>query len=250
MKTKRFLIFASLALTLVVNGLANTLPINGLTTGEVSDQFPILFVPAGYVFSIWGLIYLALIGFAIYSVTPKGKANPDVDKITTWFVASNIFNTLWIFLWHYQQFVMTLVPIIGLLISLLVIYLRLGIGKTQRPLTEKLLVATPFSIYLGWATVAVVANISQALYFIGWRGAPLSAPVWTVIMLAVATSLGVLMIFLRKEVAYPLVLVWAFVGIWVKHGDTPVVAITALVAAILLAVLTFGRWLLKKKPAA
>ncbi len=250
MKTKRFLIFASLALILVVNGLANTLPINGLTTGEVSDQFPILFVPAGYVFSIWGLIYLALIGFAIYSVTPKGKANPDVDKITTWFVASNIFNTLWIFLWHYQQFVMTLVPIIGLLISLLVIYLRLGIGKTQRPLTEKLLLATPFSIYLGWATVAVVANISQALYFIGWRGAPLSAPVWTVIMLAVATSLGVLMIFLRKEVAYPLVLVWAFVGIWVKHGDTPVVAITALVAAILLAVLTFGRWLLKKKPAA
>jgi len=250
MKTKRFLIFASLALTLIVNGLANTLPINGLTTGEVSDQFPILFVPAGYVFSIWGLIYLALIGFAIYSVTPKGKANPDVDKITTWFVASNIFNTLWIFLWHYQQFVMTLVPIIGLLISLLVIYLRLGIGKTQRPLTEKLLVATPFSIYLGWATVAVVANISQALYFIGWRGAPLSAPVWTVIMLAVATLLGVLMIFLRKEVAYPLVLVWAFVGIWVKHGDTPVVAITALVAAILLAVLTFGRLLLKKKPAA
>lgn len=250
MKTKRFLIFASLALTLIVNGLANTLPINGLTTGEVSDQFPILFVPAGYVFSIWGLIYLALIGFAIYSVTPKGKANPDVDNITTWFVASNIFNTLWIFLWHYQQFVMTLVPIIGLLISLLAIYLRLGIGKTQRPLTEKLLVATPFSIYLGWATVAVVANISQALYFIGWRGAPLSAPVWTVIMLAVATLLGVLMIFLRKEIAYPLVLVWAFVGIWVKHGDTPVVAITALVAAILLAVLTFGRLLLKKKPAA
>ena len=250
MKTKRFLIFASLALTLIVNGLANTLPINGLTTGEVSDQFPILFVPAGYVFSIWGVIYLALIGFAIYSVTPKGKANPDVDNITTWFVASNIFNTLWIFLWHYQQFVMTLVPIIGLLISLLAIYLRLGIGKTQRPLTEKLLVATPFSIYLGWATVAVVANISQALYFIGWRGAPLSAPVWTVIMLAVATLLGVLMIFLRKEIAYPLVLVWAFVGIWVKHGDTPVVAITALVAAILLAVLTFGRLLLKKKPAA
>ncbi len=249
MKTKRFLIFASLALTLIVNGLANTLPINGLTTGEVSDQFPILFVPAGYVFSIWGLIYLALIGFAIYSVTPKGKANPDVDNITTWFVASNIFNTLWIFLWHYQQFVMTLVPIIGLLISLLAIYLRLGSGKTQRPLIEKLLVATPFSIYLGWATVAVVANISQALYFIGWRGAPLNAPVWTVIMLAVATLLGVLMIFLRKEVAYPLVLVWAFIGIWIKHGETPVVALTALGAAILLAVLTFGRLLLKKKPA-
>ncbi len=246
MKSKRIIMILSLVLVLVVNTLANTLPINGVTTGEVSDQFPILFVPAGYVFSIWGLIYVALIAFAIYSVTPKGLANEKIDSIAWWFVAANVFNASWIFLWHYMLFTLTLIPIFGLLISLIAIYLKLRIGVEKRTLSETLLVSAPFSIYLGWATVAVVANVSQALYNLGWNGAPLTAPIWTVIMLSVASLLGVLMIFLRHEVTYPLVLVWAFIGIWVKHGDTPLVAIIALVLAIALFVLTLGRWIVSK----
>lgn len=243
MKRNRILMIISLVLVLVVNGLANILPINGLTTGEVSDQFPILFVPAGYVFSIWGLIYLALIIFAVYILTPKGLENPEMDGIAGWFIAANVFNASWIFLWHYMQFTLTLIPIFGLLISLLAIYLKLKIGIQKRNWREIIFVTAPFSIYTGWATVAVVANVSQALYNLGWRGEPLTPPLWTVIMLAVATLLGVLMIFLRKEVIYPLVLTWAFIGIWVKHGDVPLVAVTALIAAILLAVLALGRWI-------
>ena len=246
MKKKRIWMILSLLIVLVVNFLANTLPINGLTTGEVSDRFPILFVPAGYVFSIWGLIYLALFAFAIYIITPKGLANEKIDQIAGWFVAANLFNAVWIFLWHYLQFTLTLIPIFGLLISLIAIYLRLEIGIVKRSFWKKLLVATPFSIYLGWATVAVVANVSQVLYNSGWRGEPLSQPVWTVIMLAVASILGVLMIFFRREVAYPLVLSWAFVGIWVKHGDVPLVAITALAAAVTLAILALGRWIFSR----
>ena len=242
MKNKRLIMILSLVLTLVVNILANALPINGLTTGEISDQFPILFVPAGYVFSIWGLIYLALIGFAIYTITPNGRQDEKIDAIAWWFVAANLFNAAWILLWHYLQFTLTLIPIFGLLISLAGIYLILNIGKSERKLVRKLLVELPFSIYLGWGTVAVVANVSQALYFNGWRGAPLSEPLWAVIMLVVASILGLLMIFTRKEVAYPLVLTWAFVGIWVAQGETPLVAVTALVGAILLAVLALGRW--------
>ena len=238
MKTNRIIMGLSLIIVLGVNILANALPINGVTTGEISDQFPILFVPAGYVFSIWGLIYVALIGFTIYSFTPKGQKNELIDAIAGWFVAANLFNTAWIFLWHYQQFALTLIPIFGLLISLIAIYLRLRVGKKARAWVEKLLVAAPFSIYLGWATVAVVANVSQFLYTTGWRGAPLTEAVWTVIMLIIASLLGVLMIFLRREVAYPLVLVWAFVGIWNKQGETPLVALTALTLAGVLAVLT------------
>jgi translocator protein len=251
MKINRILMVLSLVLVLVVNFLANALPINGVTTGEVSDQFPILFVPAGYVFSIWGLIYLALIGFVIYSLLPKGRKDQRIDAIAGWFVASNLFNTAWVFLWHYQQFVLTLIPIFGLLVSLILIYLRLQVGKKPHSWIDKLLVAAPFSIYLGWATVAVVANVSQALYFIGWRGEPLTMPFWTVLMLLIASILGVLMIFLRKEVAYPLVLVWAFVGIWVKHGDTPSVAISALTLAGILGTLTLikGVLNLKSRPA-
>ncbi len=238
----RILIVGSLLLTLGVNFLANALPLNGLSTGEISDSFPILFVPAGYVFSIWGLIYLSLSAFAIYSVTKAGLADPRVDAIAGWFALSNIFNLVWIFLWHYLQFTLTLIPILGLLISLVVIYLKLRAGGEAQDWQGKYLVNLPFSIYLGWATVAVVANISQGLYALGWRGAPLTEALWAVILLAVATLLGVLMIFLRKEVAYPLVLVWAFVGIWVKQAATPLVATTALAGAILLGVLALGRW--------
>lgn len=238
----RILIVGSLLLTLGVNFMANALPLNGLSTGEISDSFPILFVPAGYVFSIWGLIYLGLSAFAIYSVTKPGLADPRVDAVAGWVTAANVFNLVWIFLWHYQQFPLTLVAITGLLVSLIAIYLKLGIGRGKQDRQSKLLVDTPFSIYLGWATVAVVANISQVLYYLGWRGAPLTEPLWAVILLGVASLLGVLMVFLRKEVAYPLVLVWAFVGIWVKQAATPLVATTALVGAILLAVLALGRW--------
>ncbi len=241
MKTKRLFMLLSLVITLVVNGLANTLPINNLTTGEISDRFPILFVPEGYVFSIWGLIYLALIAFAVYTLTPKGMKDGRIDDIAWWFVAANLFNTSWILLWHYLNFPMTLVAIIGLLISLVAIYLMLGFGKVDWSRTEKLVVELPFGIYLGWATVAVVANVSQVLYYAGWRGAPLTEPAWAVIMLVVASVLGLLMIFTRKEIAFPLVLTWAFIGIWVKQSETPAVAITALVGAILLAVLAVGR---------
>ena len=127
---------------------------------------------------------------------------------------------------------------------LLAIYLKLRVGLEKRSVMDRLLVEVPFSIYLGWITVATVANVSQVLYdSLGWQGSPLSAPIWAVVMLVVAALLGGLMIFLRKEVAYPLVLVWAFVGIWVKQGGTPLVAWSALVGAILLGVLALGRWL-------
>jgi len=183
----------------------------------------------------------------VYSLTPKGLADTKIDAIAGLFVAMNLFNASWILLWHYLQFTLTLIPIFGLLISLIVIFLKLQIGIEKRPLTQTLLVNIPFGIYLGWATVAVVANVAQVFYTWGWRGAPLTAPVWTMIMLGVASLLGLLMIFLQRQVAYPLVLVWAFIGIWVKHGSTPLVATTAMVLAIIFGVFTFGRMLFLKR---
>jgi hypothetical protein len=250
MKINRLFMILSFILVLVVNLLGGFAGINGKTTGEISDAYPILFVPAGYVFSIWSLIYILLIAFNIYIITPKGKADPQIDSISVWVILSNLFNAAWILLWHYELFVLSAVAIVGLLVSLIAIYLKLRIGTQKRNFFEILFVSAPFSVYLGWATVAVVANISQVLYFLGWRGAPLTEAIWTVIMLGVASLIGVLMIFFRKEVLYPLVLTWAFVGIWVKHGSTPAVALTALIAAIFIASLSLGRWIadLVKKP--
>lgn len=243
MKLRPALNLLALFATVAVNGLANGLPINGVTTGEVSDSFPVLFTPAGYVFAIWGLIYLLLTGFAIYQVLPAQQNNPRLERIGYWFVASSFFNSIWIFLWHYGQFLLTMVAMLGLLISLVVIYLRLGIGShRQSSWTEKLLVDLPFSVYLGWISVATVANASVMLYDLGWNGGPIGPQFWTVAVLLVAAGLGIAMILRRGEVAYPLVLAWAFVGITVNQGETPLVAWTALLAAgALLILLVFNR---------
>lgn len=211
-------------LTVAVNGLANALPINGQTTGEISDRFPVYFVPAGYVFAIWGIIYLGLLGFVIYQLLPGQRDNPRLQRIGWWFVAGCLANAAWIFFWHYEVFPVTLVLMLVLLASLLAIYLRLGIGRMQVARAEKWLVDVPFSIYLGWITVATVANVTDVLYILGWNGGPISPPAWAVIMLVVATVLAAAMSFTRRDIAYVLVIVWAFVGIAVKQSTTPLVA--------------------------
>jgi len=227
----------------VVNGLANGLPLNGITTKEISDSFPLLFTPAGYVFSIWGVIYLLLLGFVIYQALPSQRDNPRLERTGYWFAASSILNSAWIFLWHYGLIPLTLLVMLGLLGSLIVIYLRLRIGQEKVTGWEKYLVNLPFSVYLGWISVATIANFSVFLYDLGWNGGGIAPEVWTMAVVAVAAVLGAIMIRTRREVAYPLVLVWAFVGISVKQADAlPVVAAALIGAASLLVWLAISRW--------
>ena len=221
--------------TIVVNALANILPFNGQETGAISDRFAIYFVPAGYVFSIWGLIYLGLIAYAVFQALPAQRENPRLGSIGGLFLLSSVANIAWIFLWHYEVFAATLPVMLVLLGSLIAIYLRLGIGRTSVSRAETWMVRVPFSVYLGWITVATVANATQLLYFLGWNGGALGPEVWTVIMLAVAVVLAWLMAITRRDVAYLLVLVWAFIGIATKHAGTPVVSAAAWVATVLVA---------------
>jgi hypothetical protein len=225
--------------TIVINGLANALPLNGLTTGEISDRFQVYFVPAGYVFSIWGVIYLALIGFAVYQLLPAQRENPRLARVGYLFAASCVANIAWLFLWHYEQFELTLVAMVALLILLIAIYLHLGIGRTA-PAAERWLVHVPFSIYLGWITVATVANVTSLLDYLNWGGWGISPQVWAVIMLVVAGAIAAGVSFTRGDVAYMLVILWAFAGIGVKQGDTAVVGgaawvMTALMGLVLVA---------------
>ena len=231
----------ALIITIVVNGLANALPINGVTTAEVSDSFPVYFVPAGYVFAIWGVIYLALLSLAIYQLLPAQRENRRLERIGGWFAVGCLANAAWIFFWHYRIFPVTLILMLVLLASLLAIYLRLGIGRSEVSRVEKWLVDVPFSIYLGWITVATVANVTDVLYYLGWNGAPLSPQTWAAIMLVIAAALAVAMALMRRDIAYVLVIVWAFVGIAIKQAATPVVAWSAWVlAAVALVTLGFG----------
>lgn len=232
-------------ITLAVNGLANALPINGKTTGAISDQFPVLFVPAGCVFAIWGVIYLGLIAFAVYQLLPAQADNARLKRIGWWFAIGSLANAAWILFWHYEIFPVTLVLMLTLLVSLLIIYTRLSKGRNEASRAERWMVDLPFSIYLGWITVATVANAADVLYSLGWNGAPLSPQLWTVVMLLVATALAVLMGLRHFDIAYVAVIVWAFVGIVVKQRAIPLVAwsaaLLAVIAAAAAATATFRR---------
>lgn len=234
---RQVLVIVSVVATIVVNVLANTLPINGLNTGEISDSFAVFFVPAGYVFSIWGLIYLGLAAYAVYQALPAQAHNPDLRAIGYLFVLSSLANIGWIFLWHYQYFPLTVVFMVALLVSLIAIYLRLDIGRKQVSNGMRWLVHLPFSIYLGWITVATIANVTDLLFYWDWSGWGISPEAWTVIMLTIATVVGGLMSFTRGDIAYALVLIWAFSGIAIKHSDTSTVATAAWIATAATAIL-------------
>ena len=232
----------------VVNGLATALPLNGQNTGEISDRFRVFFVPAGYVFSIWGVIYLALLGFTVYQAMPSQRENPRLRRIGYLFALSSLANLVWIFLWHYNLFPLTLIVMLGLLACLIAIYLRLDIGRAQVSTVERWLINVPFSIYLGWITVATIANATSLLYYLGWNGFGIDPQVWAIAMLAAGLVIAAWMARSRGDIAYLLVLVWAFAGIGVKQAAAAPVAAVAWENAALVAVLVIAV-LLSRRPA-
>ncbi len=235
-----------LAITLVINTLAVTLPLGGRTTAEISDSFNVLFVPAGYVFSIWGLIYLALIGFTVFQALPGQQRNPSVRATGYWVALTGVLNSLWIVLWHYGYYVLTLVVMVAMLAALIVIYRRLAAVPPASPAT-RWLVHAPFSLYLGWISVATIANASAVLVHLGWDGRPLNPTIWTVVMIAAAAGLAVLMAYRHRDMVYAGVIVWALAGILVKQASIAPIALAVVVAlvAVVAGAAVFG-W---RKPA-
>ena len=237
---KRFLPFANIlatALALVVNVLASALPLNGKNTGAISDQFKVLFVPAGYVFAIWGVIYIGWIAFSIYQALPSQRANARLNRIGWLYALSGVLNAGWLFTWHYELFPLSVVVMLALLVTLIAIYLRLDNGGVQVSAIEKWCVNIPFSVYLGWISVATIANITDLLYYWRWNGWGIMPELWAVIMLVVATALALAMTLTRGDLAFLLVLVWSFVGIAVKQSATPLVANAAWVMVVLVALM-------------
>lgn len=238
MKDRKLFIWVNVLtflLMLGLNFLATNLPLNNLTTGQISDMFDIYFVPEGYVFAIWGLIYLGLLGFVIYQALPKVRDNQRLAKIDFWFSLSNIANALWLVSFHYLRFGLAMVLMLVLLISLIMIFLKLDVGKAKFKGADLWLVDIPFGIYLGWITVATIANATQLLYVIGWEGFGVAPEIWLVIMLAAAVVISGLMSFSRRNIPHALVLIWAFIGIAVKFPGNPIVSYSAWGAAALVA---------------
>jgi len=206
----------------LVNGLAgSTTIIGGRNTAQISDANPTLITPAGYVFSIWGVIYVLLGVFAVYQALSGQRGKNFQGRISWLFVVSCITNMVWLFLWQSLILVASTVMMFLLLSTLILIYLRLGVGKSKTTIREKLAVHLPFSVYLGWITIASIANVAVTLVSIGWAGFGISPTAWATLVVAVALVVSVLVLATRKDLAYALVIIWALVGIAAKQSGYP-----------------------------
>lgn len=234
----RVLLTVTYLVMLGVNGLANALPLNGVGTGDVSDSYGNLFAPAGLTFAIWGVIYLLLGAHVLYqwglfrergegvggAGSVVGTAAGDdsraaiLDRVGVLFTVSSLANTAWIFAWHWDLIALSTLFMLVLL-GCLIMIARVLVTAPLSP-RERGFVRVPFSVYFGWITVATVANVTVLLVQQEWGGFGLAEAVWAVLIIAVAAAIGTAVILRHADIAYGLVLVWAYLGILIKHLST------------------------------
>lgn len=203
-----------------VNTIANMMPLGGNTTGQVSEKYPNLFTPAPYTFMIWGIIYAFMLLFIVVQFIPDKKAFDAYyvsNTIGIWFVVSCIFNIAWIISWHYDYILVSLLVIIGLLVSLIVISTKINHADFSG---WRKLVPVGFQIYLGWICAATIANVSVYLKKIEWSGFRLSDQFWTVMVLIVGAVIGIVIGLSQMQPYSTIAILWAYIGILVKHVGT------------------------------
>ncbi len=249
---RQIIVLVTYAITLVINSMASSGALGGTPTAEISNAYPIYFVPANLTFAIWGAIYLGLTAFAVYQALPAQRENPLLKRIAWPFVFSNLANTLWLILFQSEQFLLS-VPVMLLILGLLItIYRQLGIGQRVSRATYWL-VQVPFSIYLGWITIATIANISQTLYANGYTELGLGGPTWAAIMIGIGTVIISAVVYTgRGNIAYALTTIWAVAGIVIAQWERSTLVGGAAVAAIIviLAVLAYSLWQNRSQPPA
>ncbi len=229
---------ASILAAFFINIWSNLNPIGGLTIGEISNTLlaDVLVTPANYAFAIWGLIYLGLIGFGIYQLQIPQRKHPDLRKLSYLLVASSIAQILWVLLFQWRFFVLSLGAMAAILLPLILAYRKLRIGKKLVPLKFKWLVHIPISIYLAWISVATIVNVAIALYAIGWSGWGIAPQAWTAAIVVVAALLGAMVVGRRRDLAFPGVVVWALVAIAIRHSEIRIISIAAASSAIALSI--------------
>ena len=222
------------AVMIVLNALSNALPINGQSMPEISARYPSLFTPAGFTFSIWGVIYLALLAFVIWQALPAQRDNAKVAGLSTWFKANCLLNALWILVWHYDLLLLSMLVMLAILVTLVVIYRPLIDALATASPNEHLVLYMPFSLYTGWITVATIANASVLQTAFGMDDALTGAVNWTFLKLALAGAIGASMILRIRDIPFALVIAWAAFGIAAKQAATPAVAGAATVLCLLM----------------
>ncbi|WP_316820268.1 hypothetical protein [Pedobacter gandavensis] len=235
----------ALVVTIAVNYLSNSGMLNGNTMKSISDKYFNYFTPAGYAFSIWGLIYIGLLGFVFYSgrhLFNKKEEDPILQQIGWWFLLSCVANSLWVVAWLYDYTGLSALLMTVILISLSKIVINTRMELDAHPLKKYLFVFWPFALYFGWISVALIANIAAYLTKIKWEGLGISDVTWTIMMVVVAGLINILMISMRNLREYGVVGVWAILAISVSNNNNnapPSIVYTCyIVAAVVLVFIT------------
>lgn len=255
-RVRQLLVLASFVFAIFVNAAANIVPLNGQTTAEIADRWRVFVQPAGYVFSIWGLIYLGQLAFVLHTLRLSRSGDTLLRRIGPWPAAVAVLNGAWIFAWHWEVYPATIVVMAGLLASLIVLYRRAGFERSAAPSafdlrsTNHWFVQVPFSLYLGWITVATIAN---AAVVGAWAGVPtfgIAPELVAALVLAVGLGIAAAVLVRTGDVVYGAVIVWAYIGIVVKEAQTtavPVVAgVTVAVVALMMLAALAGRLPLRR----
>jgi translocator protein len=242
-RARQVIVVASFIFAIALNVAANVMPLNGVTTGEIADQWPVYVQPAGYVFSIWSLIYVGQLAFVAHTLRPSRLRDPLLRRIGLWAAAIATLNGLWILAWHWEIYPLTLVIMAALLVSLIVLYRRAGFEASARPgglplrSAERWFVQVPFSVYLGWITVATIANVA----IVGeWAGVPtfgIAPEIVAAAVLAVGLGIAVTVMLRNADIAFGAVIIWAYIGIVVKESGTLPVAVVAVMSTLVVALL-------------
>jgi benzodiazapine receptor len=225
------------AVMILLNVLSNALPINDQTMPEISAKYPSLFTPAGFTFSIWGVIYLALLVFLVWQALPAQRGNAKIAAISHWFKLNCLVNALWIVVWHYDLVIVSLLVMLAILVTLILVYRSLIATIADAPWAEHLALYLPFSIYTGWITLATIANASVVQTAYGLDDAVLGAVQWTLLKLAAAGAIGATMILRLRDAPFALVIAWGAYGIASMQTGTPAVAGAALTLSLLMLIL-------------
>jgi benzodiazapine receptor len=235
---RRYLAVLATVAVIGVNAAANIVPINGVNTGEISARYPTGFTPAGWVFSIWGLIYLGLVAFAVFAARVPPERSARVRSIEPAYLVSCAANALWIFMWHYGLILESLALMVVLLVSLIVVYVRLQSTLAASP-AEGLCVDMPFSLYLGWITTAVLANLAAWFYEIQVYPFDLAMNDWAILTVVTATAIYTAIGVRTRDAIFTAVFAWASLGIVLQTLETgPAVRLAAAAGCAVMVVVT------------
>ncbi len=233
-------------LVIWANGLAGSGALSGESIGVIANRYPSYFLPQNYVFGIWSLIYLALLVFTLFQALPSMRTCRPIGRLGFGWLVNGALNIAWVVTFSFSMFLTSWLIMIALLVNLVWIHERIGFGTWRDGWGTRFFVAYPFGLYLAWISVALISNTFQLMTYLEWGGFGISGPMWSAIMMVVATGLSTFMVVHRGNWLFPLVFAWAFIGLADRYADLALVANTAYVTSALGVVAMVGglvwRW--------